>query len=114
MHLILHENKEKRGAFPSAKRGMVPSRPKRSHDWYKAWREVFAARAECRSASLRQKATSATVRDEQECRVNTYSLLPYLPSSIPIEAQMNPCTSIRECGFNPRFCNSTSTRSANS
>src|ERR1035437_501898 len=28
----------------------------------------------------------------------------YSPSSIPIEAQMNPCTSIRECGFSPRFC----------
>lgn len=32
---------------------------------------------------------------------NRHSSLPYLPSSILIEAQMKPCRSIPECGFNP-------------
>jgi hypothetical protein len=39
---------------------------------------------------------------------------PYLPSLISIEAHMKPCTSMRECGISLRFCNSSSTRSANS
>ena len=30
---------------------------------------------------------------------DSYSPRPYFPSSIPIDAQMNPCTSIRESGF---------------